>query len=159
VVRKLSFCIILLLLIVVGCKEEITPQSISDLIFQNGVDHAAIFLNSQFYILSNEEILILENSIKNGCILSKLANNDLPDSNSNEFVYIDLVKKNKSGVDIFYNLKQKYILLPAIQVHEGKKEYYKKHLEYYKKYLNGTYKLFPSMEIEKMILKLKNAAG
>jgi hypothetical protein len=150
-----GFLIILLLLTITGCEEEITPKVISDLIFADGIYTAAVLKNSQFQDLSAEEVVILRNSIKNGRELSELTSNDMPDPNSMDYLYIDLTKKNKSGIEIFYNLKEKYIIIPKTQVHEGKSKKYERQLSTMKKYLNGTYKFYPSSEIEKLIASIK----
>jgi hypothetical protein len=76
-------------------------------------------------------------------------------TNPVDYLQIIITKKNKSVVRINYNYELKYLLIPKIQVHAENSEKYKRSLSANRKYLDGTYKLYPSSEIEKLIASIK----
>jgi hypothetical protein len=138
-----------------GCDSDLTPKKISELLFEN-LDEVIIEKNEGFQNLSSKEISLLKKTVSNGSQLSLLESNHMPDVESKEYFQIILIKTNRANVRLFYNYKNKYILVKRIQVRQKDIKKYDCQVKTFIQYLNGTYKFYPSQDIEKLVEKLKS---
>ena len=125
------FTLLLLSFFIVGCKSEtVTLEMIDKLIF---VDISTVDMMPVKYEnsirLDENEVKILRLSIKNGTKLSSITDKDTPNNFDERYLYLNLMRKSRKGLDLIFDKKTGFMFVQKIQLFDKKASQFGKNLK------------------------------
>ncbi|MCL6559230.1 MAG: hypothetical protein K6U74_10620, partial [Firmicutes bacterium] len=100
----------------------------------------------------DQEIIILRNCIRNGANLTEIADKDVPDFTSENFVAFIITWKDNWSTNLFYDRINHYMYIYKDQVRfRDKSKYRNLIIEIYNKIMLGVFKFRPSNSVKKLL--------
>jgi len=146
----LAYLFIFLAVLGIGCtkEEKLDLNKIENVLFKNiAIIYYAKDWKANAEALTNNEIMELKSSIKNGADFSEDKINMPPFKDTNNVVFI-LQYKNKLTVNLVYDRESKYLCFPKSAIHQGEKSKHGADIQWIERNLSGIYRVHPSSDFE-----------